>query len=87
MVRVRRVLACGLITVGLLVAPAGSALAAKPANQACLGADVAGYAQGGSDFGASVSGGASTTQGIGAAVQAHLAGEVPDEVVQNTCND
>ena len=66
---------------------ASPAFAAQPANQACLGHDVAGYAQGGSGFGAFVSGIASGTQGIGAEIQAHLAGDIPDEVLPNTCND
>lgn len=76
-----------LVSAAALVTWVSPALAAKPANQACLGSDVAGYAQGGSGFGAFVSGAASSTQGFGGEVQAHLAGQVPDTVLPNTCND
>jgi predicted secreted protein len=76
-----------LAALGLSLALAGPALAAKPNNQACLGHDVSGYAAGGADFGAFVSGGANSTQGIGAEVQAHLAGQIPDAELANTCND
>lgn len=66
----------------------GVALAGKPNNQACVGHDVSGLAQAlGAGFGQFVSGGASTTQGLGDDVQAHLAGKIPDEVLPNTCND
>ena len=65
----------------------GAALAAKPNNQGCLGADVSGYAQGGADWGQAVSGLAMSLGGIGDAVQAHLAGLEPDEVIDNSCND
>jgi hypothetical protein len=61
--------------------------AAEPNNQACLGNDFSGYAKGGSDFGAFVSGLAQNTQGIRNEVQAHLAGQVPDSVIENSCND
>ena len=61
--------------------------AAKPNNQACLGKDVSGYAQGGADFGGFVSGLASAFQGVGEDIQAHLAGQVPDTVIPNSCND
>jgi hypothetical protein len=61
-------------------------LAAKPNNQACLGHDFSGYAQA-RILGGFVSAVASTTQGLGSEVQAHLAGLVPDEVIENSCND
>ena len=70
-----------------LLAFALPALAAKPANHACLGADFSGYAQGGSVFGGFVAGLASGTNGIGGEVQAHLAGDIPDAVIPNSCND
>ena len=76
-----------LATLGLSLALAGPVLAAKPNNQACLGHDVSGYAQGGADFGAFVSGFASATQGVGAEIQAHMAGQIPDEELPNSCND
>jgi hypothetical protein len=64
------------------------ALAAQPANQACLGHDVSGYAAGGADFGQFIAAVATNdTAGAGAEFQAHLAGLVPDEIVPNTCND
>jgi hypothetical protein len=71
----------------LALAVAAPATAAQPNNQACLGHDVSGYAAAGSGFGHFVAGIASTTQGIGSEVQAHLAGQVPDEALPNTCND
>ena len=76
-----------LATLGLSLALAGPVLAAKPNNHACVGQDVSGYAAGGADFGAFVSGIASTTQGIGDEIQAHMAGQIPDEVLPNSCND
>jgi hypothetical protein len=78
----------GMVTAGVMaLALAGPAAAGQPNNQACLGHDVSGYAAAGSGFGAFVAGIASTTQGIGSEVQAHLAGQVPDEALPNTCND
>lgn len=65
----------------------GSVMAAKPANQACLGHDFRAYAEAGSSFGAFVSGLATGTQGVGDEIQAHQAGDIPDEVIPNTCND
>ena len=65
----------------------GLVLAAQPANQACLGEDISGYAQGGSAFGGFISGLASATEGVGDELNAHLAGLVPDEVIPNSCNN
>jgi hypothetical protein len=76
-----------LAAIGLSVALAGPALAAKPNHQACVGHDVSAYAAGGASFGHFVSGIASTTQGIGDEIQAHQAGLIPDTVIPNTCND
>jgi hypothetical protein len=76
-----------LAAVGLSLALVGPVLAAKPNNQACVGHDVSGYAAGGADFGAFVSGIANSTQGIGTEIQAHMAGQIPDEVLPNSCND
>lgn len=75
------------IAAGLLFASSVSAYAAKPANQACLGHDFSGYAQSGPAFGSFVSGLAKNTGGVGTEVQAHLAGQVPDSVIPNSCND
>jgi hypothetical protein len=63
------------------------AFAAQPSNQACLGHDLSGYAQGGSLFGDFINGLASGTQGIGNEIQLHLGGLVPDTVIPNSCND
>lgn len=73
--------------VAILAGSAFPAFAAKPAVQGCLGEDVSGYAQGGSAFGEFISGLATTIPGVGGDVQAHLAGDVPDEDIPNTCND
>ncbi len=87
----------------LLMAALPYAHAAKPSNQACLGHDISGYAvdgttggavtfDGGPGFGKFVSGLASSIgvdgqQGVGGEFQNHLAGNVPDEIIPNTCND
>ena len=76
-----------LTAVVLALAVAAPAAAARPNNQGCLGHDVNGYAAAGAGFGAFVSGLASTTGGIGSEIQAHLAGQVTDEMLPNSCND
>ena len=63
------------------------AFAAKPNNQACLGNDFSGYAQGGSLFGDFISFLAMFTRGVGNEIQAHLAGLVPDSTIPNSCNN
>ena len=90
---------CGLSAIAALTAiaayaaivPTAStnnvAFAAKPNNQACLGNDFSGYAQGGSLFGDFVSFLAKFTQGIGNEIQTHLAGLVPDSTIPNSCNN
>jgi len=75
------------IAAGLLFASSVPAHAAKPVNQACLGHDFSEYAQSGSALGSFVSGLAKDTGGVGTEVQAHLAGQVPDSVIPNSCND
>ena len=78
----------GLLTATVLaLVVAAPAAAAQPNNQACLGHDLSGYAAAGSGFGAFVSGLASTTGGVGSEIQAHLAGQIPDVVISNSCND
>ena len=84
---IRRGIALGATTLTLVVPFAHPAAAAEPVNQACLGHDFSGYAQGGSSFGAFLAGLASTTDGVGTEVQFHLAGQVPDTTIPNTCND
>jgi hypothetical protein len=76
------------VLLSLLFSLSGSvAFAGQPNNQACLGHDVSGYAQGGSAFAGFVAGIAIATQGIGDEIQAHLAGLVPDSALANSCND
>ena len=77
-----------LFAVGSLVVGLGVpiASAAAPNHQACLGHDISGYAQGGASFGGFVAAIAHTPNGAGDEIQAHLAGEVPHEVLPNSCN-
>jgi hypothetical protein len=82
-----RTLALGAIVLTLYVPLAHSAGAAEPANQACLGHDLSGYAQEGAAFGGFISGLASTTQGVGTEFQLHQSGSIPDTVIPNSCND
>jgi hypothetical protein len=84
--RIRLAAVLGVILLGAAV-PTQAAVAAEPNNQACLGHDFSGYAKAGSAFGGFVSGLASSTQGVGDEVQLHLAGQVPDTVIPNSCND
>jgi len=76
----------GLTAAAMSLAFASPAAAGQPNNQACLGHDISGYAQTGAGFGAFVAG---LAKGTGAAdeIQAHLAGNVPDAVSPNSCND
>ena len=101
MTKIQKVLKlCGLSAIAALTAIAAYsavmpstttsghlAFAAKPNNQACLGHDFSGYAQGGSLFGDFISFLATLTQGIGNEIQAHLAGLVPDSTIPNSCNN
>lgn len=69
-----------------------AALAAQPNNQACLGEDFSGYAKAFKPFGQvltsfEVGGTPIIEGGLGDEVQNHLAGNVPDEVIPNACND
>jgi hypothetical protein len=77
---------------GVMLALPLIALAAKPNNQACLGHDFSGYAKASQPFGQvittfPVNGIPIIEGGIGAEVQNHLAGNVPDSVLPNSCND
>ena len=99
MTRTQTIELCGLSAIAALatiaaysaIMPSAStnhaAFAAEPNNQACLGSDFSGYAQGGSLFGSFVSFLAMFTQGIGNEIQAHLAGLVPDSTIPNSCNN
>lgn len=76
----------------MFAAAGGTALAARPNNQACLGKDFSSYAQNFRPFGQVITsfavGGTPIIEGgIGDEVQNHLAGLVPDAVLPNTCND
>jgi hypothetical protein len=82
-----RALAFSAIVLTLFVPLAPTASAAEPANQACLGHDLSGYAQGGAAFGGFISGLATATQGVGTEFQLHQSGGIPDTVIPNTCND
>jgi len=67
---------------------ADPAAAAKPNNQACLGVDASTGAQVLRPYGQVISSIATTAAGaMGEEVQLHLAGEIPDSVFPNTCND
>ena len=70
-----------------LAVVSGSAHAAQPANQACLGRDVSGYAKTFRPWGQSLKTFAVTEGGVGTDVQMHMAGDIPDADIPNTCND
>lgn len=68
-------------SLGLMTNPAG---AAEPANQGCLGESFSALA--GPGFGPGVVSFAQNPGPFGQGIQAVLAGDVPDDVVPNTCN-
>ena len=63
------------------------ASAAQPANRACLGNDVSGYAQDFAPWGQTIKAFGIAEGGAGEDLQAHMAGLIPDEVIPNSCND
>lgn len=75
-------LATGLVLVMAVAAPA---LAATPARHACAGRTVSMHA--GPGYGQFVKSIATDDRGVGEEVQLILAGELPDEAFDNTCND
>jgi hypothetical protein len=84
----RYLVRAGLILAVLVPAWASPAAAATPNNQGCLGADFSTYAQNGAGFGGFIESLATnSTSGVGAEVQAHMAGLVPDGVIENSCNN
>ena len=83
----RRSVAGVLAAAGVTFVLATPAVGAQPSHRACLGEDIRSYAQGGSAFGGFVSGMAVGGDGIGTEIQAHLAGQIPDAVIPNSCND
>ena len=83
----KRILIAVIATMAVL-ALSGAVTAAKPNNQACVGHDISGYAQGGADFGAFISGLARNGPGgFGSEIQLHMAGLIPDTIIPNSCND
>ena len=82
----RRSIVVGLGAAAIAATFATPAAGAQPNHQACLGEDIRSYAQGGSQFGGFVAGMA-VGDGVATEILAHLAGEVPDEVIPNSCND
>jgi hypothetical protein len=89
-------IASAIGAIGAIAAPAASA--ATPNNQACLGEDFSTFArfgspgpvivtEPGSGFGQFNAALAQSVPGLGAPVQFHLAGGLPDSVVINSCND
>ena len=88
----RRILIVATLVAGSLLAGTHSASAAEPNNQACLGKDFSGYAKAFQPFGQTLTTFAPTGTpiiegGLGAEVQGHLAGLVPDSVLPNSCNN
>ena len=88
----RTAVAAGLAA-GAILAAGSVAGAGQPANQACVGESLAALATTQpfpGAFGAAVRGFAqdpNSPPGLGDGIQALQAGQVPDEVVPNTCND
>jgi hypothetical protein len=83
----RRSITAGVGATTIALALASPAAAARPNNPACLGQDISTSAgMGGAGFGAFVAGMA-TGGGVGDEIQAHLAGDIPDTRIPNTCND
>lgn len=81
-----RSITAGLGAATVALALAWPAAAAQPNNRACLGQDISTYAAAGAGFGAFVSGSVAN-DGAGDEIQAHLAGDLPDDVIHNSCND
>ena len=85
--KMKRILVAVFAAMAVL-ALSGAVTAAKPNNQACVGHDISGYAQGGSAFGGFISGLARNGPGgFGTEIQLHMAGLIPDSVIPNSCND
>jgi hypothetical protein len=92
--RIRIAGASLMAAAGLIGALAGPASAATPANQACVGESLSVLAKppqpSPGSFGAAVVGFAQAPNGrpgLGDTAQAGAAGQIPDEVLPNTCND
>ena len=74
------------LAVAITLSSAVPAGAAEPANRACFGVDLSGYARSDGAHGKVVSGLARNLH-LGALVQQHQAGLLTDEAFPNTCND
>jgi len=89
---VRTMVAAGLAA-GATLASGSIAGAGQPANHACVGESLSALATtqpSPGAFGAAVRGFAqdpNSPPGLGDGIQAFQAGQVPDDVVPNTCND
>lgn len=84
----KRIIASVAVVAGVIGGTASASWGAQPAHQGCLGNDVSSYAEAGSDYGHYIEGFArNETPGVGSEVQALLAGQVPDAVLPNSCND
>lgn len=88
-----RAAAAAGMAAGVVLGTGGVAGAAEPNNQACVGESLSALATTQllpGDFGAGVRGFAqdpTTRPGLGDGIQAFQAGDVPDDLVANTCND
>jgi hypothetical protein len=91
--RIRIAAAAVMVTAGVSLGSGSVASAGQPANQACVGESLSALATTQpfpGAFGGAVTGFAQDPAGrpgLGDAIQAAQAGQVPDEVVPNTCND
>ena len=88
----KKKLALAIAVAGMVSAIASPASAAKPANQACFGKDFSGYARNFNPLGQlltsfEVAGTPIVEGGLGEDVQSHPAGNVPDTIFPNVCND
>lgn len=82
----RRAITAGVGVGVLALALASPATAAQPNRPSCLGHDIRTYADMGAGFGTFVSG-IATNGGAGDEIQLHLAGTIPDTVLENSCNN
>ncbi len=87
-----KLFATGIVATGMLMTSALTVFAATPNNQACLGNDFSSYAKALRPFGQVltnfvVNSTSIIEGGLGDEVQNHLAGNVPDTVFPNSCNN
>jgi hypothetical protein len=91
--RIRIAAASVMVAAGLIGAVAAPASAGKPTNQACVGESLSALASNQPSpgaFGGAIRSFAQApdgTPGIGDGVQSLQAGDVPNDVLPNTCND